>query len=61
MKTVEQQSAQQSITSEGGNPLLMDWVTYIKELQAIDTSIPENIKWPEPPTKKRLIMKNSSS
>ncbi|EKZ5664204.1 tail fiber assembly protein [Klebsiella aerogenes] len=30
---------------------LMEWVTYIKELQAIDTSMPENIKWPEPPTK----------
>jgi len=39
------------IITDDDKASLMEWVTYIKELQAIDTSTPENIKWPEPPTK----------
>lgn len=39
------------IITDDDKASLMEWVTYIKELQAIDTSMPENIKWPEPPTK----------
>lgn len=47
--SIWQTELQLGIISDGDKASLINWLAYIKELQAIDTSSAPDISWPSPP------------